>query len=209
MLVEDHAILAQGIHRLLTDLEGVAVVADVRTAEAALAWLSSEACDVLLLDITLPGHDGFWLLQQLRAKDIRVGTLVLTMHEDRGMILKAVEMGAAGYLLKSVSSPDLARAVAAVAGGSSYWHPCATDAIASQLRDRSKPDDLTPRDREILQLLSAGITNDDLARHLSVSKSTVKTQLRALYDKIGVRERTGAVLYAFKRGLAQSPQPSA
>ena len=134
MIVEDHPILADGLRRLLDEVPNIQVIAQSLDADTALEWLSENTCDVLLLDIGLPGRDGFWLMEALAERQRKVATLVLTMHKDKDVILRAMDLGAAGYLVKSVEADELARAIATVAAGSSYGDRYVKEAVANKLK---------------------------------------------------------------------------
>ena len=203
LLVDDHKILRDGLKALLEATDDVQVVATASHAEEALEQLRHEP-DLVLLDISLPDKDGIWLAKQIRARKPNLPLLVLSMHADEKTVLKAIEAGVNGYTSKTIEGPELHRAIRTLVEGGSYLQNAVAPFVFNALRPQ-EPDEsdssLTRRELQVLEALSRGQSNREIAESLHVSVSTVKAILRATYSKLEVSGRTEAVAVALQRGL--------
>jgi DNA-binding NarL/FixJ family response regulator len=197
LIVDDHTVVRDGLRTVLGTDPGITVVGECATGDEAVHTAARLRPDVVLMDLRLPGMDGVMATRRIvSAKSARV--LVLTTYDTDGDIVRAVEAGATGYLLKDVSRQELVRAVVAASRGETVLAP----GIAARL-DAQTP--LTPRETEILRCLVAGRSNAEIARTLFITEATVKTHLLRVFDKLGVRNRTSAVTAALSRGMLPSP----
>lgn len=211
LLVDDHRMFRQGLRQLLTLDEGMAVVGEASSAEEALDFLAAGTqVDVVLMDINLSSRDGLWATSQVRQRWPKLPVLTLTVHEDKRMLLRAFEAGANGYIVKTASHAELLTAIRAVQNGGVYVYSDVAAAMLDQFRSPAPSvpragDPLSPREREVLVCLVDGMGNPEIADKLHVSVSTVKSQLRSLFNKLGVNDRTNLLLEAFRRGLIERP----
>ncbi|MEV4318278.1 response regulator transcription factor [Actinocrispum sp. NPDC049592] len=198
LLVDDHTVVRDGLRTVLRTDPTIEVVGECATGVEAVNTAARLRPDVILMDLRLPVMDGVTATRKIVAQ----GTgkvLVLTTYDTDGDILRAVEAGATGYLLKDVSRQDLIRAVHTAAKGETVLAP----AVAARLTHRKPP--LTSRETEILKCLAAGWSNPRIARELFITEATVKTHLLRIFDKLEVRNRTTAVTAAIARGILPSP----
>jgi DNA-binding NarL/FixJ family response regulator len=206
VVVEDQALVRQGIRSLLELAEDVEVVGEAADGQQALRVIAEVAPDVVLLDLRMPGMDGISVLRALGSPLPAV--LVLTTFDDEEAVLDAVRAGARGFLLKDVTLDQLVGAIRSVAAGGSALQPGVTDTLLRRLRDQpmsferfDRPEHLTPREVEILRLLVGGYANREIAAALHLSEGTVKNYVSSVLDKLGVRDRTRAALRGLELGL--------
>ncbi|MEU6642344.1 response regulator transcription factor [Saccharomonospora sp. NPDC046836] len=208
--MDDQTIVRQGIRSLLELSPELLVVGEAADGDEALAVVAQESPDVLLLDLRMPRRDGIATLTALRAQGNTVPTLVLTTFDDDELVLRALRAGAHGYLLKDVTLDQLIGAIRTLAAGGTLVQPALTERLlrsASQLPDPDEIEDLPPpqpltrRELEILRLLAGGYANREIAAALHLAEGTVKNHVSSLLMKLGVRDRTRAVLRALQHGL--------
>ncbi|MFG2992845.1 response regulator [Streptomyces sp. NPDC048257] len=199
MLVDDHPVVREGLRSMLQSADGVSVVGQADSGEEAIAMVTRLAPDIVLLDLRMGGMDGVETTGHLLRAAPATKVVIVTTYESDTDILRAVEAGAAGYLLKGSSRDDLVQAVKAAARGETVLTP----SLAPKLfRARVvEPPVLSDREREVLQLVSLGLTNADIGRRLFISEATVKTHLLRSFKKLSVSDRTAAVITALERGL--------
>jgi DNA-binding NarL/FixJ family response regulator len=209
-IVDDQTLVRQGIRSLLALSDEIEVVAEAGDGDEALTILDASDVDVLLLDLRMPRRDGIATLEALRARDNHVPVLVLTTFDDDELALKALRAGARGYLLKDVTLDQLVGAIHTVAAGATLLQPTLTDRLLRTVSERtaevtgiSGPDPLTDRELEILRLLAAGYSNREIASALHLATGTVKNHVSNVLLKLGVRDRTRAVLRALDLGLLE------
>ncbi len=205
LVVEDQTLVRQGISSLLSVTQDIEVVGEAEDGEEALAAIARLKPDVVLLDVRMPRLDGIGVLRRLRAQENPVPVLVLTTFDDEEALFEGLRAGAKGYLLKDVSLEQLTSAIRTLAAGGNLVHPAlsarAGQALAQQPRQfpaLEPPDPLTPRERAVLRLLAAGCSNREIASALNLAHGTVKNHISSILSKLGVRDRTRAVLRAFE-----------
>jgi len=207
VLVDDQTLVRQGIRSLLELAGDVAIVAEAADGDEGIAVIRRERPDVVLLDLRMPKKGGVDVLRVLQATGALPPTIVLTTFDDDEALLDAVKAGAKGYLLKDVSLERLTDAIRVVAGGDSLIRPAITERVLRGLehvrRDfdaLSPPDPLTRRELEILRLMAGGYSNREIAEALGAAEGTVKNHASSILSKLGVRDRTRAVLKALELG---------
>ncbi|HET6532004.1 MAG TPA: response regulator transcription factor [Actinoplanes sp.] len=205
-LADDQTLVRQGIRSLLELAHGIQVIAEADDGAATVAAIEADRPDVVLLDLRMPGHDGIWALRTLRDRGITVPVLVLTTFDDDELVLQAVRAGAAGYLLKDVTLEQLVTAVRTLAGGGTLVQPAITERLLRAVRadpptDPAPAARLTERELDVLRLLAGGYANREIAAALFLAEGTVKNHVSSVLFKLGVRDRTSAVLRALRHGL--------
>jgi DNA-binding NarL/FixJ family response regulator len=216
MVVDDQTLVREGIRSLLELSTEVVVVGDAADGDAALALLDRVEVDVLLLDLRMPQRDGIATLAALAERDDAPPALVLTTFDDDELVLRALREGARGYLLKDVTLEQLVGAIRTVAAGGTTVQPALTDrlvravaALKTTVEGHAHPDPLTPRERDVLGLVAAGYSNHEIAAALHLADGTVKNHVSNVLVKLGVRDRTRAVLRSLELGLLDDDGPAA
>lgn len=204
VLADDHPIFRSGL-RAVVEGAGHRVVAEAGTGEEAVGAVEALVAagarpDVVLMDLRMPGMDGVSAARILAAAADPVPVLVLTTYDTDSAILRAIEAGATGYLLKDTPAPQLLDAVASAATGRTTLAPIAAAALASSMR-APRPEALTRREIDVLRLVASGKTNAQIGVGLSIAESTVKSHLLRVFSKLGVDDRTRAVTLALERDL--------
>ncbi|MBB5119015.1 LuxR family transcriptional regulator [Streptomyces eurocidicus] len=202
LLVDDHPVVREGLRGMLDVQPDLEVVGGASSGPEGVALCARLEPDIVLMDLRMPGGDGVEATRKIRAAHPGTRVVVLTTYETDRDILRAVEAGAAGYLLKDASSGDLADSVRAAARGETVLAPTVAAALVSRLRG-GEPDrpQLSQRELEVLRLVAEGCTNSEIGRRLFVGESTVKTHLLRSFNKLGVSDRTAAVTRAMQYGL--------
>ena len=207
-LVDDQNLVRQGVRSLLDLSEDIRVIAECADGALAVVDIPRIKPDVVLLDLRMPNMSGLEVLQALSARNELPPTIILTTFDDDQLVLQGLKAGARGYLLKDVSLEQLVEAVRTVAGGGSLVAPMVTQRLMAgvsrmhnQFTSLEQPDPLTERETEILRLLSGGYSNKEIANSLKVAEGTVKNHVSNILSKLGVRDRTRAVLKALELGI--------
>jgi DNA-binding NarL/FixJ family response regulator len=212
-LVDDQTLVRQGIRSLLDLDDGIEVVGEASDGVEALQVVGRTRPDVVLLDLRMPRLDGIGTLKAMAAQGISTPTLVLTTFDDDEAVLGALRAGARGYLLKDVTLTQVVEAIRTLASGGSLVLPAVTAGLLQRLVDRppaesaptfdshDHPSPLTVRETEILRLMSGGYSNREIADALHLTEGTVKNHVSAVLWKLGVRDRTRAVLRGLELGL--------
>lgn len=200
LLVDDHPVVRSGLAGLLGEEPDIEVVGEASDGADGVALAASLRPDLVLMDLRMPGTDGATATAAITASGGRV--LVLTTYDTDADILRAVEAGATGYLLKDTPREQLVDAVRAAARGETVLAPPIAAKLMRQVRVQDQP---TPRELEVLALVAQGLTNADIARELFIGEATVKTHLLRIFDKLGVDDRTRAVTVAMERGYLPAP----
>jgi DNA-binding NarL/FixJ family response regulator len=208
MLVDDQNLVRKGVRSLLELSEEIEVIAEARDGIEAIRTIPGINPDVVLLDMRMPGKSGLDVLQELSAEDKLPPTIILTTFDDDEMVLAGIKAGAKGFLLKDVSLEELVEAIRTVAEGGSAVKPAVTERLLKGLENMhtdfmslDRPDPLTERETEILRLMAGGYSNKEIANSLGVAEGTVKNHVSNILSKMGVRDRTRAVLKAFEMDL--------
>ena len=205
MIADDHSMIREGIKQLL-ELEGdFKVIAEAADGIECLNKLEEVVPDVLLLDINMPNMNGLEVLQKMKDNKMKVKVLVLTIHSEVEYLLKAVDIGVNGYLLKDSESAELKKAITAVKNGDNYIQPSLIPVLNAKMIDRDsdavKIENLTKRELEVLKNLSYGMYNKEIAEKLEISERTVKNHISNIFKKIEVTDRTQAAVFAIRNNL--------
>ena len=207
LLVDDQNLVRQGVRSLLSLAEGIEVIGEASDGKQALEVIPKLNPDVVLMDMRMPVMSGLEALQALARTQSLPPTIILTTFDDDQLVLAGIKAGARGYLLKDVSLEQLAEAIRSVAAGGTVIRPALTERVLRGLehvkRDfeaLSPPDPLTKREVEILRLMAGGYSNREIADALGTAEGTVKNHASSILSKLGVRDRTRAVLKALERG---------
>lgn len=208
VLVEDQLLVRRGIKSLLELAGDIVVVADVGTADEGVAAIRSHRPEVVLLDVRMPSKNGIELLRELRASEELPPTILLTTFDDDEALIEGIKAGARGFLLKDITLELLTAAIRGVAAGETAIRPAITEHVlrglgrmrpeASELRET--PERLTKRELDVLRLLAGGYSNREIAEALGTVEGTVKNHASSILAKLGVRDRTRAVLKALELG---------
>lgn len=200
MLVDDHPIVRAGIAGMIAQTDGIDVVGEAGNGREALPLIDELRPDVILLDLRMPVMDGTELIRRLRANGDTIGILVLTTYDTDADILRAIEAGANGYLLKDTSHEDLVKAIIATGDGDSWLTPSVAAQLMRSVR-QPEGEHLSSREMDVLRLVAKGNSNKEIAAELHVSQATVKTHLIHIFRKLDVNDRTAAVTLAMERGI--------
>ena len=202
MIVDDHAVVRAGLHRLLEQSSDIHVVAEAEDGSQALVRMAEHEPEVVLMDLSMPGMDGIEATREITARWPATRVVALTSFSDRERVLGMLDAGAAGYVLKDSSPDELVRAIRAAADGGVPLAPMAAAALMSTRVERSAAASLTSREREVLGLLAQGMHNRAIATRLGISEATVKAHLTHIYHALDVSDRTSAALLAHELGLS-------
>ena len=207
-LVDDQTLVRQGVRSLLELSDEIEVIAEAPDGLSAMEVIPECDPDVVLLDMRMPEMSGLDVLVALGKEDKLPPTIILTTFDDDQLVLAGIKAGARGYLLKDVSLEELVTAIKTVAGGGSLVKPAVTERLLKGLEGMrtefsslDRPDPLTERETEILRLMAGGFSNKEIANSLGVAEGTVKNHVSNILSKLGVRDRTRAVLKAFELGI--------
>jgi len=208
LLVDDQTLVRQGVRSLLELSDNIRVVAEAADGKQAIEMIPRIAPDVVLMDMRMPVMSGLEALQYLAEHGQLRPTIILTTFDDDQLVLAGLKAGARGYLLKDVSLEQLVDAIQTVAAGGSLVQPAVTQRLLTGLEGMhndftslDRPDPLTERETEILRLMAGGYSNKEIANSLGVAEGTVKNHVSNILSKLGVRDRTRAVLKAFELKL--------
>ncbi|MEV4887799.1 response regulator transcription factor [Nonomuraea sp. NPDC055795] len=200
LIVDDHPIVREGLRAAFSKQPDFTVVGEAGDGEEAIARIATLRPDVVLMDLRMPKMDGVTAIRQLLQDNRRLPILVLTTFDSDADVLPAVEAGAVGYLLKDAPTAELLDAVRAAAEGKSVLSPSLVSRLMRQIR-RPVPGPLSRRELEVLKLVADGASNREAASRLFISEASIKTHLVHIFNKLGVRDRAGAVGEAYRRDL--------
>ncbi len=206
MIADDHSMVREGIKQIL-ELDGdIKVSAEAGSGKECIELLDEKMTDVLLLDINMPNMNGLQVLQYLKEKNTKVKILVLTIHNEVEYLMRAVEIGVDGYVLKDSDSSVLKKAIFSIYQGETYIQPELTPMLKKRLEEKAVSskkyeESLTRREIEVLKLLAEGLFNKEIAYTLSISEKTVKNHVSNIFTKIKVSDRTQAAVYAIKHNI--------
>lgn len=212
LLVEDDELFRLGLRMRLQQEAGIEIVAEAEDGEQAVELANRHGVDLVLLDIGLPGIGGIEACRQIKQQHSHLPILVLTSRSEKPLIARLIEAGAAGYCLKGIPSKSLILALRSVAAGASWWDQTATTAIRAAFEENNTPtsaaqdlvapeNPLTKREQEILALVAAGKSNQEIAEILYIAAGTVRVHVHAILQKLEVRDRTQAAVLAIHKGL--------
>jgi DNA-binding NarL/FixJ family response regulator len=206
ILADDHHLVRSGIRALLESITGVFVVAETGDGHEALDLIEQQRPDVALLDITMPGLNGLEVAARVRESCPRTKVVVLSMHAGETYVAQALRAGVAGYLLKDSAASDLQAALETVGRGGTFLSPAISQqVVASYLRGELPSADplegLSPRQREVLQLIAEGRSTKEIAADLELSIKTVETHRAQIMERLGIRDVPGLVRFAIRAGL--------
>ena len=199
-LADDHQVVRVGLEQLLETFDDVTFVGSAAGGEDAITLCAAEHPDVLLLDLSMPDLDGTEVTARLREAAPSTRVVVFTSFSDRDRIVRALDNGAIGYLLKDAEPEEIHAAIQAASRGESPLAPRAAAELLADRRTRTGEIDLTAREREVLTLVVEGLANKQIARRMGISEKTVKGHLTNLFQRIGVADRTQAALWAERTG---------
>ncbi|NVI91331.1 response regulator transcription factor [Actinomadura sp. BRA 177] len=200
MIVDDHPIVREGLRGMLAAEPDIEVAGEAASGDEAVALVPRVAPDVVLMDLRMPSGDGVSAIERLPGHRI----LVLTTFQDDADIVRAIKAGAAGYLLKDASRTDLAAAVRDIAAGRRVLSPEVSARLAA-VDETPAPPALSTRESEVLALVAEGLTNAQIGERLYIGQATVKTHLLRIFTKLGVSDRTAAVMTALEHGILSVP----
>jgi len=206
LLADDHTLVRAGIRSLVQALPGIQVVAETGDGREALSLIETHQPDVALLDIAMPGLNGLEVAAQVADNFPYVRVVILSMHATEEYVLRALRAGAVGYLLKDADTAELELAIKAVTRGETYLSPAVSKHITEYIRRvgeeaHSTLERLTPRQREVLQLVAEGHTTQEIARMMNLSTKTVETHRTQLMERLDIHDIAGLVRYAVREGL--------
>ena len=208
LLVEDQALVRAGVRRVLESDPAFEVVGEAESGDQALALARTQAADVMVLDLNLPGRDGFEVLHELRRLGLQLKVLVLSLHADSAYVARAVREGAAGYLLKENAVQELPAAIRAVTSGQRAYSPRVQDALSEMVRSgepRDPLDRLSAREREVARRVAAGRSSKEIAAELNLSVRTIESHRASLMKKLGLRSVAELTRFAVENGLLRHP----
>jgi DNA-binding NarL/FixJ family response regulator len=200
LIADDHPVVRSGLHQMLDTVDDIEVVGEASTGTEAVRAAGHHRPDVVLMDLRLPELDGVAATAEIRQRHPDVHVLVVTTYDTDADIFAAIDAGATGYLLKDARRDEIALAVRAAARGETTLAPTIASRVLDQVRG-ADPTALTRREVDVLRLVAAGQRNRDIARHLHIGETTVKSHLLHIFDKLGVDDRTRAVTLALERGI--------
>ena len=204
LIVDDHEVVRRGLEGILSACDDLQVVGQASSGEEAVSLAKTVQCDVVLLDLQMHGMHGLEVIPQLvRDAEGRPRIIVLTIHDDDEIVLRAVKSGASGYVMKNASADELIRAIRHVAAGGRHFDEVVVKAFLSDEQRAKDKKLLTPHELEILRMVAAGATNREVAHHLFVSVDTVKSHLESIYRTLEVSDRAHAVAVAMRKGLLE------
>ena len=206
LIADDHPVVREGLRTILGFQEGIEVVGEASDGLEAVDLAQKLLPEVVLMDIRMSKLNGVEATRRIKAHNPQIGVIVLTNYDDDRYVFEGVEAGASGYLLKDISSDELSEAIHRVARGESLMAPSVLrkvlDEFAHRAEERELPHEgLTPRELEVLQALAQGLKNEEIAKELFITGKTVKSHLGSIFSKLGVNDRSQAILYAIKNKL--------
>jgi DNA-binding NarL/FixJ family response regulator len=209
LLADDHTVVRQGLRMVLDSAPDLEVVAEASDGAEAIDRALAEDVDLAVLDVSMPRMTGLQAAQELSRRRPEMRLLMLSMHDNEQYFFEALKAGASGYVLKTVANRDLIEACRATMRGEPFLYPAAVRALVRDYLDRASrgeetPEDpLTPRELEVVKLIAEGMTSDEIARELFISKKTVDRHRANVLEKLGMRNRVELTRYAIRRGLVE------
>lgn len=208
VLADDHAVVRAGVKAVLSSAKDIQVIGEASNGRDAVAMVERLHPDVIVMDLSMGEMDGITATKEMVGKETKTKILILTMHAEDAYLVKVLEAGASGYLVKSAADRELVDAVRAVAHGDMYMQPSATRALAKGIQrksehagDREKFDKLTERERDVLRYVAGGFSAPEIGEKLFISPKTVDTYKQRINEKLGLAHRSDYVDFALKIGL--------
>lgn len=205
MIADDHSLIREGLKQLLEFDGSIEIVGEASNGVECLEKLNESNPEVLLLDINMPEKNGIEVLKQMKEDQSPIKVLILTVHNEMEYLMKAVDIGVDGYILKDSESSELKKAIKSVRDGENYIQPSLIPALNSQLLSRDTDKDkislLTNRELEVLVQVANGMFNKEIAMNLNISERTVKNHISNIFKKIDVSDRTQAAVFAIKNNI--------
>lgn len=209
IIVDDHALIREGIKRLLDLEEGIEIVAVAQDGEEALEKIAKHKPDAVLLDINMPKMNGIECLKEIKSKHPKTKVIMLTIHEDSEYLIRTINIGAEGYVLKDADVSSLVKAIEKVVSGDIYIHPTLSGVLVKAYKRKEDDNEeeliagLTRREYEVISLISKGLNNKEIGQELFISEKTVKNHVSNIFKKINVNDRTQAALFAIKNNITK------
>ncbi len=205
MIADDHNLIREGIKQLLEFDGSMEIVAEASNGIDCLEKIETVDVEILLLDINMPEMNGLEVLEEIKNRKIDIKVLILTVHNELEYLIKAVDIGADGYILKDSESTELKRAIHSVLSGENYIQasliPALNNRLANRDIDKDKIDSLTTREMEVLIQVANGMSNKEIATNLNISERTVKNHISNIFKKTDVSDRTQAAVFAIKNNI--------
>ena len=210
LIADDQRVVRDGLTMLVGLIDGVEVVGTAADGREAVELADRQRADVVLMDLRMPGMDGAEATHHIRANLPGTQVLVLTTYADDQSLFPALRAGARGYLTKDDSAEEIEQAIRALAAGQTHLDPAIQQRLVAAVLDSPPtpraetqvlPDDLSPREREVLKLIAAGLSNSEIAEALFLTNATVETHVNHIFSKTGARDRAQAVGYAYQHGM--------
>ena len=205
MIADDHNLIREGLKQLLEFDGSMEIISEASNGVECLDKLQDTIPDVLLLDINMPEKNGLEVLEEIKKMKYEVRVLILTVHNELEYLLKAVDIGVDGYILKDSESAELKKAINAILAGENYLQasliPALNNRLANRDIDKDKIDSLTGRELEVLIQVASGMFNKEIATSLNISERTVKNHISNIFKKIDVSDRTQAAVFAIKNNI--------
>ncbi|NBI89809.1 DNA-binding response regulator [Lachnospiraceae bacterium] len=207
MIADDHVLMREGVRQLLEYDGTIKVISEAADGVECLKNLETVRPDILLLDINMPNKNGLEVLEEIKSSNTDIKILILTVHNEIEYLLKAVDIGVDGYILKDSESSELKKAINYIYNGENYIQPSLIPILNSRLMyrntDKEKIGSLTKRELEVLIQVAYGMFNKEIANTLSISERTVKNHISNIFKKIDVNDRTQAAIFAIKNNLVK------
>jgi NarL family two-component system response regulator LiaR len=202
LVADDHALLRSGLREFIETFDDLVLAGEAKNGAEAVTKCRADPPDVVLMDLVMPGMDGIEATRQIIQQNPAIKIIVLTSFYDQDKVELALQAGATSYLLKNISAAELATAIHSAYAGKATLAPEATEMLIQATREKNVPgSDLTEREREVLALLAAGLSNAHIAENLSISPTTVKYHVGSVLSKMGVTSRSEAIALAWKHHL--------
>jgi DNA-binding NarL/FixJ family response regulator len=216
LVVDDQELIRTGLRGILRERYGFTIVGELDTGAEVVDAVARLGPDVVVMDVRMPGVDGMTATRALTRLENAPPVLVLTTFDDEEILAGSLRAGAAGFLLKGAPAEDLQRAARTLAGGGAWLDPAITGRVLTSYREGIPPirpgaqvDLLTPREKDVLALIGAGLSNTEIATELFLGEGTVKTHIGHIFTKLSLRDRAAAVIFAFDHGLVRPGDPRA
>lgn len=204
LIADDHGVVREGISYMLSGEDDIEIAGEAASGDELLDFIEGNPVDVVLLDVRMAGMGGLEALEQIGRNLPQIRVLMLSMHDEPGYVRRAIELGAAGYLLKSAGRDELLRAIRTVAEGGVYIQGELVAPLVSNMAGTSgRSGQLSPREREVLQLVANGHENKQIATNLGLSEATVKSYLRGIFERLEVASRAEAVAVGLRLGVIE------